>query len=74
VWSWGVYQCDRGWTQDGRYLFELALEFEKESGLVGLEIEATVVVVASRDEGRFVYPASNVNCGVCTGDRRGAGG
>jgi hypothetical protein len=28
------------------------LEFEKEGGLVGLEIEAMVVVVAGLDEGR----------------------
>ena len=74
MWSWGVYQCDRGRTRDGRYLFELALEFEKVGGLVGLEIGAAVVVMAGRDEGRFVYPASNVDRGMCTGNwRRGCG-
>ena len=74
MWSWGVYQCDQGWTQNGRYLFELALEFEKEGGLVGLEIGAAVVIVTGRDEGRLVYPTSNVDCGVCSGDGRGGGG
>lgn len=63
-----------GGCENGRYLFELALEFEKEGGLVGLEIGAAVVVMAGRDEGRFVYPASNVDRGVYTGDRRGGGG
>jgi hypothetical protein len=74
VWSCGVYQCDHGWTQDGRYLFELTLEFEKEGGLVGLEIGAAVIVVTGRDERGFMDPASNVDCGVCTGDGRGGGG
>lgn len=64
----------RDGTQDGRYLFELTLEFEKEGGLVGLEIGAAVVVVAGRDEGRLVYPASDVDRGVCTGDGRRGGG
>jgi len=53
-----------GWTQNGRYLFELALELEEEGSLVGLEIGAAVVVVAGRDEGRFMYPTSYIHRGV----------
>lgn len=59
-------------TQDGRYLFELTLEFEEKGSLVGLKIGAAVIVVG-RDEGRFVYPARDVHRSVGPG-RGGRGG
>jgi hypothetical protein len=63
-----------GWMQVGRYLFELTFELEEKGSLVGLKIGAAVVVVAGRDEGGFVYSASNVHRSVGPGHRGRGGG
>jgi hypothetical protein len=41
---------------------------------VGLEIGAAFVILAGRDEARFIYLAGNVHCCVSRGHRRRRGG
>jgi len=57
------------WIRDWRYLFELTLQLEEERSLVSLKIGAAIVL-ATRDEAKFVYVTGNVHRFVNPGHRR----